>query len=186
MKTIHTYVLIFILSLSFTSCISDDDSSPTIVNQEEVITTVSLTLTSENGSSPIVLRSFDSDGDGPNAPIITVTDDLVANTSYTGSILFLNETETPSENITEEVIEEAEEHQIMYTIGSSLEASISYVDFDVNANPLGTSITLRTVNTSQGNITVTLRHLPKKPNDGTLLNAGGETDVQVSFPVVIN
>lgn len=38
---------------------------------------------------------------------------------------------------------------------------------------------------SLGNLTVTLRHEPTKPNDGTLNGAGGETDVQVAFPVMV-
>lgn len=185
MKTIHKFALIFVLSLSFTACIDDDDSTPAIVNEEEVITTVILTLTPGTGDA-IVMRSFDADGDGPNAPVVTVSGDLAANTSYTGSISFLNETESPAEDITEEVQEEAEEHQVLFTIGTSLNVNISYADFDANSNPLGTSITLESAEASQGNLTLTLRHEPKKPNDGTLLDAGGETDVQVSFPVSIN
>ena len=186
MKNLSIYTLIFTVCLSFAACSSDDDSTPEIVNEEEVITTVSLTLTPPAPGTVVILRSFDADGDGPTAPVVTVSGNLEANTTYTAAILFLNETETPSENITEEVQEEAEEHQVFYTIGSSLEATITYVDFDVNAHPLGTSITLTTANTSQDILTVTLRHEPKKPNDGTLIDAGGETDVQVSFPVVIN
>lgn len=185
MKTLYKFFILFTLTFSLTSCISDDDSLPSIVNPEEVITTVSLTLTPETGGSSIILRSFDSDGDGPNAPIVTVSGDLETDTLYLGMVLFLNETTTPSENITEEVQEEADEHQVLYTIGSSLSASITPTDFDSNSNPLGTSIRLSTSSPSEGSLSITLRHEPKKPNDGTLLDAGGETDVQVSFPVTV-
>lgn len=186
MRTIYKFFILFTFTFSLTSCISDDDSLPTIVNQEEVITTVSLTLTPEAGGSSLILRSFDSDGDGPNAPVVTVSGDLEADTIYLGTVLFLNETVSPIENITEEVQDEADEHQVLYTIGSSLSASITPTDFDSNSNPLGTSIRLSITSPSEGLLTITLRHEPKKPNDGTLLDAGGETDVQVSFPVVIN
>jgi hypothetical protein len=40
MKNLSIYTLIFALCLSFAACSSDDDSTPEIVNEEEVITTV--------------------------------------------------------------------------------------------------------------------------------------------------
>jgi hypothetical protein len=185
MKNLFNYLFISIICISFAACSSDDDSTPTIVNEEEVITTVTLTLTPATGEE-IELRSFDADGDGPNPPVVTVSRDLVANTTYTGSIAFLNETESPAEDITLEVQDEADEHQVMFTIGTSLNVNITYADFDADSNPLGTRISLETAEASQGNLTLTLRHEPKKPNDGSLADAGGETDVQVSFPVSIN
>ncbi len=186
MKTIKNIITIAILAISVTSCIkNDDDGTPEIVNQEEVITTVQLILVPEQGET-ITLRAVDTDGDsGPNEPVITVSGNLLASTSYTGMVQFLNETESPAENITAEVAEEADEHQVFYIPSSGLNASITYGDFDNNNNPLGTEIDLQTGATSSGNLTITLRHEPAKPNDGTLVNAGGETDVAVTFPVVI-
>lgn len=170
-------------SLFLASC-SDDDNGP--VNEEEVITTVITTLT--NGSTTITLTSRDLDGDGPNAPVVTVSGDLTANTVYNGEITFLNETVTPADNITTEVEEEGEEHQIFYQIPSAL-GTIGYTDFDVNAKPVGLTFTYTTGNAGTGNLTVTLRHLPNKSAAGVaagdITNAGGATDAQVSFPIVI-
>lgn len=170
-------------SLFLASC-SDDDNGP--VNEEEVITTVITTLT--NGSTTITLTSRDLDGDGPNAPVVTVSGDLTANTVYNGEITFLNETVTPADNITAEVEEEGEEHQIFYQIPASL-GTIGYTDFDVNAKPVGLTFTYTTGNAGTGNLTVTLRHLPNKSAAGVaagdITNAGGATDAQVTYPIVI-
>jgi len=170
-------------SLFLASC-SDDDNGP--VNEEEVITTVITTLT--NGSTTITLTSRDLDGDGPNAPVATVSGDLTANTVYNGEITFLNETVTPADNITAEVEEEGEEHQIFYQIPASL-GTIGYTDFDVNAKPVGLTFTYTTGNAGTGNLTVTLRHLPNKSAAGVaagdITNAGGATDAQVTYPIVI-
>lgn len=170
-------------SLFLASC-SDDDNGP--VNEEEVITTVITTLT--NGSTTITLTSRDLDGDGPNAPVATVSGDLTANTVYNGEITFLNETVTPADNITTEVEEEGEEHQIFYQIPSAL-GTIGYTDFDVNAKPVGLTFTYTTGNAGTGNLTVTLRHLPNKSAAGVaagdITNAGGATDAQVTYPIVI-
>ena len=170
-------------SLFLASC-SDDDNGP--VNEEEVITTVITTLT--NGSTTITLTSRDLDGDGPNAPVVTVSGDLTANTVYNGEITLLNETVTPADNITAEVEEEGEEHQIFYQIPSAL-GTIGYTDFDVNAKPVGLTFTYTTGNAGTGNLTVTLRHLPNKSAAGVaagdITNAGGATDAQVTYPIVI-
>ncbi|MEP1854381.1 MAG: type 1 periplasmic binding fold superfamily protein, partial [Nonlabens ulvanivorans] len=97
----------------FTSCDNDDDISAE--NEEEVITTVEYTLTSTtDATNVVVFTSVDADGEGPLAPVETVTGTLMASTVYDGSIKFLNELESPAEDITVEVAEEADEHEVFY------------------------------------------------------------------------
>ena len=182
MKTIKIASIALVCAL-FSNCSNDDDAPPVVINEEEVITTVALTLTPDSGS-PIVLQTTDLDGDGPNPPVTTISGPFSANTTYTGGIVFLNETETPVESITEEVLEEADEHQVFYTVSAGLNITTTYEDMDGNGNPLGLSITLTTGEASDGSLTVTLRHEPTKPNDG-IDDAGGETDISTTFNVVV-
>ena len=169
-------------TLIFASCSDDDDNTPEPVNEEEVITTLTVTL--ESGSDTVVMQYQDLDGDGPDAATVTVSGSLNANTVYDGSIVLLNETESPAENITEEVEEEDDEHQFFYTAGSGLDVGTSYANFDGDGNPLGTQFILETGMPSSGGLTFTLRHEPNKPNTG-LENAGGETDIEVTFDVTV-
>ena len=174
-------------TLIFASCSDDDDNTPEPVNEEEVITTLTVTLTNSNpdsGSDTVVMQYQDLDGDGPDAATVTVSGSLNANTVYDGSIVLLNETESPAENITEEVEEEDDEHQFFYTAGSGLDVGTSYANFDGDGNPLGTQFILETGMPSSGGLTFTLRHEPNKPNTG-LENAGGETDIEVTFDVTV-
>ena len=182
MKTMKNISFYALLSIAMIGC-SDDDTAPEVINDEELITTVILTLTQESGDQ-VVLTTVDLDGDGPDEPVTTVVGNFAENTQYQGAVRFLNETETPAEDITEEVIEEADEHQVFYTISEGLNITTTYVDFDDNDNPLGVQITLSTGAASEGSLTVTLRHEPVKPNDG-LDSAGGETDIATSFDVTI-
>lgn len=182
MKTMKRCSIFALLAMAMIGC-SDDDAAPLPINDEEVITTVILTLTPESGNQ-VVLTTLDLDGDGPNEPVTTVVGSFAENTQYQGAVRFLNETETPAEEITDEVIEEADEHQVFYTVGEGLNITTTYQDFDSNGNPLGVSITLETGEASSGSLTVTLRHEPVKPNDG-LDSAGGETDVTTTFDVSI-
>lgn len=184
MKNLKLLPVLCIASLLFIACSNDDDATPLPVNEEEVITTLRVTLTPINGGTEIILETRDLDGDGPNAPLVTVSGNLSANNNYRGKILLLNETVNPPENITEEVIEEAEEHQFFFTIAGGLDVSTTYIDFDSNLNALGTEFTLDTRGPSSGTITFTLRHEPTKPNTG-LADAGGETDVAATFNVIV-
>lgn len=190
MKNLKLIALLVIPTLFLTSCNNDDDSNTVPVNEEELITTVTTTLT--GGGQVITLTSRDLDGDGPNAPIVTVSGNLVAGTTYQGSTTFLNELENPTEDITVEVEEEGADHQVFYQLASSL-GTVTYdaADVDVDGNPIGLSFTLVAgTSGSTGTLTVTLRHLPNKTASGVaggdITNAGGNTDAAVTFPIVVN
>ena len=184
MKTVKFLsTTIFATALIF-SCSSDDESTPEPVLEEEVITTMTITLQPPNGGADVVLQTQDLDGDGPLEPVVTISGDLSENTMYSGSIVLLNETEDPAENITEEIEEEALEHQFFYTIGNGLDAEADYNDADSNGNPIGLDFVLSTNSVSSGSITFTLRHEPTKPNMG-IEDAGGETDIEATFDIAI-
>jgi hypothetical protein len=126
----------------------------------------------------------DLDGDGPNAPVVTVEGNLISGTSYDGVVKILNETEFPAEDITLEVEEEDLEHQIFFTVGGGLDVTTSYSNFDSAGNNLGTEFKLDAGSVSNGTLTVTLIHEPTKPNTG-LASAGGESDVEATFSITI-
>lgn len=185
MKSIkHILVLASIIILA-ASC-SDED--PIVVNEEELITTVTITLTPQGGGDIITLKSIDLDGDGPNEPEIVVSGNLSANTVYSGVTAVLNETEDPAEDITIEVKEEGIDHQFFYAFKNGL-ASASYSDTDENGNPIGIEFILTTANAGSEVLTVTLIHEPNKNGNnvvaGDSTNANGETDVEASFPIII-
>ena len=126
MKTMKTSAFYALLTLAMLGC-SDDDTTPEIINEDELITTVILTLTPDSGDQ-VVLTTIDLDGDGPDEPVTTVVGSFSENTQYQGAVQFLNETEDPAEDITQEVIEEADEHQVFYTISEGLNIQTTYED----------------------------------------------------------
>jgi hypothetical protein len=186
MKNLKTTKFLFLSIVSFAVISCNNDENPP-VNEEEVITTVITTLTG-NGQT-VLFTSRDLDGDGPNAPVITVSGNLIANTTYSGSVSFLNEIASPAKNITEEVLEEGVDHQVFYQAPTSL-GTFTYSDVDANGKPIGLNFTLATANVATTNFTVTLRHLPNKSaaevSAGNIANAGGATDAAVTYPVQVN
>ena len=188
MKKINLLLVIGMLSILFvTSCKKDEPEDPIIPNEEEVITTLNFTLTPDGGGTPVVLTFQDLDGDGGNPPTIT-EGTLDTNATYTGVLELLNELESPAEDITEEVQEEGEEHQFFFQTSLS-GMDIVYDDMDANGNPIGLATILTTNAANAGTITVTLRHEPNKDafgvSTGDITNAGGETDIEVTFNVDI-
>ena len=184
-KITKLLAILFISVFTFTACSDDDDddNDHDHDSEEELITTVKYTLT--NGSDVVTLKFSDPDGDGTIEPIYEVSGDLTANNTYTGMIELLNETESPAEDITEEVKEEADEHEFFYTSDVS-GLSITKTDTDDNGNPLGVETSLTTVGAGSGTLTIVLKHEPTKPNDGSSSSAGGSTDVEITFDVTIN
>ena len=182
MKNLKLVAVAFLGIATLISCNNDDDP----VNEEEVITTVTTTLT--NGSNVITLKSRDLDGDGPNAPLVTVSGNLKTNTVYSGAVSFFNETVTPAEDITVEVEEEGSAHQLFFQAPSAL-GTFVYNDTDKNGKPIGLEFTLTTSGATTGNLLLTLRHEPNKSASGVasgdITNAGGETDVAVTYPLVV-
>lgn len=181
MKNFKFLATILFATILFVSC---SDNDPEVVHEEEVITTITITLTPNGGGGAITLQSQDLDGDGPNPPVVTDLTTLAAGTTYNGTIVLLNETESPAENITEEVEELNLEHQFFYTVSGGLNATTAYTNLDDNGNPLGTEFTLTTSTASTGTVTFTLIHEPTKPNTG-LNDAGGEADITATFNVTV-
>lgn len=188
MKTTKNYSLILFATmlLLFTSCDSDD---PKPVNEEEVITTVRLTFTPTSGGAAIVAAWRDLDGDGGNAPVVDPIN-LAANTTYGMTVQFLNEQESPAEDITTEVAEEAEEHQVFF-VSTTTGVTINYDDADGKNQPIGLKNIMVTSAAATGTLKVILKHEPNKSAagvaNGDVTNAGGDTDVETvpAFEITI-
>ncbi|WP_298236710.1 type 1 periplasmic binding fold superfamily protein [uncultured Algibacter sp.] len=187
MKNLKRILISSMLVGSFIACDNDDDT-PVVVVEEEVITTMTITLTPNGVGTPIIMQTRDADGDGPNAPVVSVSGNLTANTAYNGSIELLNELATPAEDITEEVEEKDDEHQFFFQATNSV-ATFTYNDMDGDGNPIGLSFTLTTSAAGTGTVTVSLIHEPMKNasgvSNGDITNAGGEEDIAETFNVVV-
>lgn len=187
MKTSNTIkitkllALLFISTLTFTAC-SDDHDDDDHDHEEELITTVNYTLT--DGSNEIILTFSDPDGEGGNDGTYTVSSALTASTTYTGEIELLNESESPAEDITDEIREEDDEHEFFYSSSVS-GIAINKTDTDEDGNPVGIETTLTTGTAGSGTITIILKHEPTKPNNNTAADAGGSTDVEVTFNIEV-
>lgn len=196
--TLATALTLFALP----ACGHDDDDGHSHDEDNEVITSVILSFTPAAGGAATVFEADDPDGDGGEAP--TIDDIVLAPGSYTLAVAFENRLEEPPEDITEEIDDESDEHQLFFTgsgvngpaadnAGAPLEHA--YADTDGDGNPIGLANTMDVV-VGTGDLVVTLRHLPPVNDAVTKVSdlaaqvqssglggIGGSSDVQVTFPV---
>ena len=172
-------LLIAIITLSFGAC-KEKTPSPTTPpeNESELITTVKLVFTDTATKAVSTAVFSDLDGPGGNAPTQFDTIRLKPNTVYQTAIYLLDETKTPVDSISNEVLEEGQDHLFVFTkVGVNLNIQIS--DKDINSLPLGLLSYWSTAAVSNGSVTVALKHQPGV-KDGSA--APGETDVEILFP----
>lgn len=163
---------------------SQDPTNPAPVNPGELITTVSLIFTDSSNTSAAYTFTFkDTDGEGGNGPSVFDTIKIQANKTYYVSVLMLDETKTPTDTISNEVLNEANDHMIFFHhLGVNI--STIYLDTDTNNPPLpiGISSKWKTGNVSNGNSHIILKHQPGTKN-GT--ETPGETDVDITFNTLV-
>lgn len=182
-------------------------------NESEIITTVTLTFTPDGGGEPVVASFEDPDGDGGVSGMSdSIT--LAADTTYTLAVSFSNDLEDPPEDITPEIEEEAEEHQI-FVYGSAVQGPATgdaanailthtYADMEstYGANAVGDDLPVGLANqivtgaAGTGDLQIMLRHLPDLDGEPVKvtglaeeLAAGealpGDVDVDVQFSVTV-
>jgi hypothetical protein len=191
-KQIKFYALALVAALTFSSCSNDDDNPAPPVNEEELITTITAIYTPVGGGTAVTLQYKDLDGEGANAPVITVSGAFEKNKTYNGAVTFKNDSVNPTEDITPEIQEEGEEHQIFYQKTGTLNPftyGTAKNNFDKNGKPIGLQSVFVTTEAASGTLTITLRHEPNKSAAnvaaGDITNAGGSTDAEVSFPISV-
>jgi hypothetical protein len=173
------YLIFTFLTIFSFSCEKDTSEYPE--DELELITTVSLTFTPATGSA----KSFkwtDKDGTGGLAPVIESIV-LAANTSYTMSAEFFDESKSPAYNVTEDIQEDGYEHLVCYTSSGSAPA-VQITDLDKKKDPLGLAGTAKTTTAGNGSLKISLKHIPDKKSATPC--STGETDIEVTFPVTIN
>ena len=183
-KIMKASLFALLIAATITACKKDKDLVPVpppVDHEGEVITTMQLTFSDSAGIQPTLSATFrDPDGDGGSGPDIFDTIRLVNNTTYFTSILLLNETVTPADTISNEVLEEGDEHLFCFT-PSGTNVSIVLTDSD-GTYEIGLQSKWRTGAISNGTVQVVLKHQPGVKN-GTC--NPGETDIDISYVTII-
>jgi hypothetical protein len=173
------------LSLMVVSC-KKDDVKPTDDhdhNDVELITTLELKFSGKGklgADTTFVVTFNDPDGDGGNAPTQFETIHLLKNSTYKVEVTLLDKSKSPADTISNEVLEEANDHLFFYSSNPTGLVNVAITDKDGNGKNLGLKSTWTTTNAGSGKVKVKLMHQPGV-KDGT--SATGDTDIEVDFQV---
>jgi len=178
--------------------IADDPEAPSCENEEEIITDVVLSWIPTAGGDTIVARAQDTDGEGPLDLEILDPISLSESTDYTLAISLRNEIE--GEDITEEIMEEDDEHMFFFAFTEDIfaephgdgnidnrEDEVLYTDMDDNGLPVGLSTLWTTAcvdGDSMGEFRVVLKHQPDIKT-ATSTSMDGGTDVDLTFTLSV-
>jgi hypothetical protein len=177
-----TFLLpVFLLVLA--SC-KKKEENPTPADDNELITTLTLTLTKIGNSVPFSIVFTDPDGAGGQVATLSPSSlTLDANAIYNGTLKLEDASKNPSSDITVEIKKEDIDHQFFYTV-SKANLMVNNLNKDAKNQPLGITSTFTTGVASSGTLTVTLKHKPgqKGANDAITV---GSTDIEVVFPVTV-
>ena len=195
LKKVSLYLLA-VLAFGFASCESED---PEKENDGEVITDVTLKFQELNASNALVgsvltFKASDPQGIevGKTPTIESIT--LAKGKKYQMTIEVTNSIE--KEDITKEILEEAAEHQFFF-LGPVFDSnifSIQYADAGGIALGLKNTVTVSSsTGTNNSSMRIVLRHDLNKsfagasnPNFDNFAQAGGESDLDITFLVILN
>ncbi len=182
------------------SCGDDDEpSAPAEENAEEVITDVVLTFTPQGGGATVTARAQDPDGDGPQDLQVLGDITLQSASNYELTLSLTNE-ENPIdiEDITAEIREEAKEHMFFFSWTDGLFSdptgngnvdnrsdAVNYDDVDGDGLPLGLTTSWSTGPSASGSFRVILKHQPDGIKTATSGTSDGDTDIDISWQIVL-
>lgn len=166
-KTTILFLSTFIL---FSACKKDD---PIYEDENELIQLVKIEFTDSSTQETYTWKDGKSD-----------TIQLTRNQEYAVLVSFYNLDKNQNEiNITDEIIEDSDAHQVFYTSEPSSSLSVTYEDKDDRDFPIGIQTSMTTSNSAQeGKLRIVLKHYSDK-KDG--LSTSGSTDIDVKFVVNI-
>lgn len=185
-STIKIGLIALAFSAIISSCNKGDAPRP---DEQELITTVKIQL-AESASSFVQTFTYKvENGFGGSGGTIQIdTMKLKPGTKYDAVITVLNEKKSPAEDITTEIIEKDIEHLFLFastpaTGNGSL--AVSDGNKDKNGAPFNQTFKLTTGPSGTGKFKIQLMHQPTNKNATTPETSGGETDLEATFPVVL-
>lgn len=188
MKRYLSRLVFFLLAgiaLTFTACDSDGGGDDEGVGPPENITRLEITLAT-SGGAPVGTFTASDDGNGFQAETIS----LMSGVSYVGMIEVFDDTilSASDRNITGEISDEQDAHRFFFSYaadeGDAGRVMAVATDLDNNNQPVGLEFQLAVTQggVAAGNLTVVLSHFGAQPKSSS---PGGLTDVEVTFPIIV-
>lgn len=185
-KLMRSFMTATVIMLVFDGCKKDEKTVSPPLPGNEFLTTVRLVATNTADASDVQVASVTDTtliahpADSINNHTLT----LKANSVYTVSVLFLDETAKPAGNVTDDIYARRNYHLICFDVSGGANLTVARTDQDTNNPPLPIGLQDRFTTGAAGNgtLNVQLRHQPNAKNGSC---DPGSSDADVDFTIVI-
>lgn len=155
--------------------------------EHDVITTVTLRFVNTADSNDIITAVWeDFDGIGGANPNRIDSISLKKAATYACNVSFENRSVTPAVNVTQDILNDRNYHQVFYDLSSYL-GQITVEDLDARNLPVGLRFRMTTpmdASAVPGQLKLSLYHYDDE-SDKTGTTRGSETDIEVAFPTFL-
>jgi hypothetical protein len=183
MQYIRNTGLALILATALVACDEHSHGPDDHDHDHDVISRVEFDMVPAGTSDTATYVWDDADGPGGANPNRIDTIFLDSAATYLGSLRLINGTLTPFEDLTADVRSDMDEHQFFFTVSDSL-VRVSIQDLDERGLPVGLATSVVPVRRGTGTILIELSHFDD-PSQKTGTNRSDETDLSISFPIVV-
>lgn len=156
-------------------------------DEHDVITTVTLRFVNTADSNDVVTAVWeDIDGIGGANPNRIDSIKLKKAATYACNVSFENRSVTPVVNVTQDIQNDRNYHQVFYDLSSYL-GQITVEDLDARNLPVGLRFRMMTpmdASAVPGQLKLSLYHYDNE-SDKTGTTRGSETDIEVAFPTFV-
>jgi hypothetical protein len=181
------YAFLAIIVIGMNGCDKSEKTVSPPLPGNEFLSSVRLIATNANDPNDVQVATvtdttiISDPPDSINHPEL----DLKANSTYNVQVLFLDETQDPPGNVTDDIYDRRNYHLICFDISGGANLTVVRTDKDTNDPPLeiGLQDKFTTGAASTGTLNVQLRHQPNA-KDGTC--EPGSSDADVDFDIKIN
>jgi hypothetical protein len=185
-KLLFSLIAVGVFALLFYACSKKEKTVSPPVPSNEFLTTVRVTATNTSDATDVQVASVTdttliaNPPDSINHPMLN----LKANSTYTMTVQFLDETTKPAGQVTDDIYDRRNYHLICFDISGGANLTVVRTDLDTNNPPLqiGLQDKLTTGAASTGTMNLQLRHQPNAKN-GTC--DPGSSDADVDYNIVI-
>ncbi len=199
LNAMNSLLAVLVMAIVLTACSSDDDgvTPPDEENPVEEFTNIEFIFTNVEDPNDETRGIWeDEDGFGPMEPVIIQHPEFKPNTTYRLTFIMENRLVSPVEDVTLEILDEDDEHQMFFEFDESLfsdpegvgniqdrDAPINYLDFDDNGLPLGLETEWTTAEAQTGaSFRAVLGHQPGVKSATSTWDSG-DIDWDITFTI---
>lgn len=184
-NSVRTFLVLAAFTVLLNGCKEEENPAVPPVDDEHAPPTTMVVVLKEAGKTDSTKSLVRDTTVIKGKAMVEDTLRIVSGKTYTGYIVLYDESQTPVENATQEIVDDQDNHLFVFTPGGGANGrvTVSGLNKDTKGADFGLtfSVTVSGTGAANGTLQVRLRHYGGNPKTGTTY----DTDIDQTFPVKI-